>query len=179
MSRHRRDPDETERELRVRYGIDPNPHADHFHEQELADRIREQASLTPGHHAAWQFARSRLGLGRSPYELPNAPFPPPRLRPGELVTYRGACGDEAPQHGTVERVLDEDQGAVVERFEGGARHALPGHALERRAGNGPAQTTAGATGCVRPRAQLSQTTPPGLARGDRRAQRRKRPRRPR
>jgi hypothetical protein len=133
MSRHRRDPDEAERELLLRYGIEPNPHADHFHQQELADRIREQASLAPGHHAAWQLARSRLGLGRSPYERPNAPSPPPELRPGEPVTYRGAFGNEAPRHGTVERALDEDHGAVVVRFEGGARQALPAEALERRA----------------------------------------------
>jgi hypothetical protein len=133
MSRHRRDPDEAERELLLRYGIEPNPHADHFHEQELADRIREQASLPPGHHAAWRLARSRLGLGRSPYERPTAPSPPPGLRPGERVSYRGARGDEAPRRGTVERVLDEDQGAVVVRFERGGRHALPAEALERRA----------------------------------------------
>jgi hypothetical protein len=134
MSRHRRDPDEAERELLLRYGIEPNPHADHFHEQELADRIREQASLTPGHHAAWQLARSRLGLGRSPYELPNAPAPPPALRPSEPVTYRGACGEEAPRHGTVERVLAEDQGAVVVRLESGTPTALPAEAPERRGG---------------------------------------------
>jgi hypothetical protein len=133
MSRHRRDPDEADRELLLRYGIEPNPHADHFHEQELADRIREQASLTPGHHAAWQLARSRLGLRRSPYERPNAPAPPPRLRPGDAVTYRGATGDERPRQGTVERVLDDDHGAVVVRFERGGRHALPAKALERRA----------------------------------------------
>jgi hypothetical protein len=133
MSRHRRDPDEIERELLLRYGIEPNPHADHFHEQELADRIREQASLAPGHHAAWQLARSRLGLGRSPYERPNAPSPPPRLRPGDAVAYRGATGDECPRHGTVECLLDDDQGAVVVRLESGTPAVLPAEALERRA----------------------------------------------
>jgi hypothetical protein len=81
MSRHGRDPDEAERELLLRYGIEPNPHADYFYEQELADRICEQASLTPGHYAGWQLARSRLGLGRSPYERPNAPAAPPTLGP--------------------------------------------------------------------------------------------------
>jgi hypothetical protein len=49
------------------------------------------------------------------------------------VTYRGAAGDEHGRHGTVERVLDEDHGAVVVRFEGGARSALPVEAHERRA----------------------------------------------
>jgi hypothetical protein len=49
------------------------------------------------------------------------------------VTYRGARGDEAPRHGTVEWVLDEDHGAVVVRFERGVRYALPAEALERRA----------------------------------------------
>jgi hypothetical protein len=132
MSRHRRDPDEIERYLLLRHGIEPNPHADHFHEQELADRIREQASLTPGHHDAWRLARSRLGLGRSPYERPNAPAPPPSLRPGDAVTYRGATGDERPRHGTVERLLDDDQGAVVVRLESGTPTALPAEALERR-----------------------------------------------
>jgi hypothetical protein len=133
MSRHGRDPDEAERELQLRYGIEPNPHADYFYEQELADRIREQASLTQAHQAAWQLARSRLGLGRSPYERPNAPSPPPTLRPGDAVTYRGARGDERPRHGTVERLLDDDQGAAVVRFESGTPSAVPAEALERRA----------------------------------------------
>jgi hypothetical protein len=133
MSRHGRDPDEAEHELLLRYGIEPNPHADFFYEQELADRICEQAPLTPGHNAAWQLARARLGLGRSPYERPNAPAAPPTLAPGEPVTYRGPHGDDRPRNGTVERLLDDDQGAVVVRFENGERGALPAEALELRA----------------------------------------------
>jgi hypothetical protein len=133
MPRHEPDPDEAERELLLRYGIEPNPDADYFYEQELADRIREQASLTQAHQAAWQLARSRLGLGRSPYERPNAPPAPPRLRPGDAVTYRGATGDERPRHGTVERLLDDDQDMVVVRLESGTPTALPAEALERRA----------------------------------------------
>jgi hypothetical protein len=130
---HGRDPAvDAEHELLLRYGIEPNPHADHFYEQELADRICEQASLTPGHYAAWQLARSRLGLGRSPYERPNAPAPP-TLAPGEPVTYRGEHGDERARHGTVELPLDDDRGAVVVRFENGERSALAAKALERRA----------------------------------------------
>jgi hypothetical protein len=132
MSRHGRDPDEAERELLLRYGIEPNPHADHFYEQELADRVCEQASLPPGHHAARQLARSRLRLRRTPCEQASAPVPPCPLAPGEAVTYRGELGDERARHGTVEQLLDDDQGAVVVRFENGERAALPAEALERR-----------------------------------------------
>jgi hypothetical protein len=102
-------------------------------ELELADRNADQASLPPGHCAARRLARARLGLGRSPYEQPHAPAPPPPLAQGEAVTYRGAVGDERARHGTVERVLDEDHGVVVVRFAGGARSAVPAEALERRA----------------------------------------------
>jgi hypothetical protein len=77
MSRHRSDPHEIERELLLRYGIEPNPYADHFQEQELADRIREQAPLTQDRHAAWQLACARRGLERPPDE----PRTPPRHRP--------------------------------------------------------------------------------------------------
>jgi hypothetical protein len=54
MSRHRhgRDPADAEHELLLRFGIEPNPRADHYCEQGLADRICEQASLPPGDHAA-------------------------------------------------------------------------------------------------------------------------------
>jgi hypothetical protein len=131
MSRHGRDPDEAEHELLLRYGIEPNPHADHFCEQELADRICEQASLPPGHHAARHLARSRLGVCRAPYEQADAPAPWTPA-PGEAVTYRGELGDERARHGTVEQLLDDDQGAVVVRFENGERAALPAEALERR-----------------------------------------------
>lgn len=133
MSRHGRDPDEAEHELLLRYGIEPNPHADHFYEQELADRICEQASLPPGHHAARHLARSRLGVCRAPYEQTNAPAPPSTLAPGEAVIYRGEHGDERARHGTVEQLLDDDQGAVVVRFEDGERSALSAESLERRA----------------------------------------------
>jgi hypothetical protein len=50
------------------------------------------------------------------------------------VTYRGANGDERPRHGSVECVLDEEDGAAAVRFENGQRSVLPAEALERRAG---------------------------------------------
>jgi hypothetical protein len=72
------------------------------------------------------------GEGRT-YERPDAPLPPLALRPGEPVTYRGGNGDQRARHGTVERLLDDDQGAVVVRFEDGERTALAAEALEPRA----------------------------------------------
>jgi hypothetical protein len=130
---------EEDRECDRHYGLEHDEYAEFVHELELADRIADQASLPPGHCAARRLARVRLGLGRSPYERPNAPAPPPSLAPGEAVTYRGPAGDGRTRHGSVEQVLDEDHGAVVVRFEGGVRSALPAEALERRA-----------AGCARP-----------------------------
>jgi hypothetical protein len=124
---------EEDRECDRRYGLEHDEYAEFVREIELADRIADQASLPPGDGAARRLARARLGLGRSPYEQPNAPSPPPPLVPGEAVTYRGAAGDDPARHGTVERVLDEDHGAVVVRFEDGSGGALPAEALERRA----------------------------------------------
>jgi hypothetical protein len=122
---------EEDRERDRRYGLEHDEYAEFVRELELADRIADQASLPPGHCAARRLARARFGLGRSPYEQPNAPAAPPPLAPGEAVTYRGAAGDERTRHGTVEQVLDEDHGAVVVRFEDGQRSVLPAEALER------------------------------------------------
>jgi hypothetical protein len=66
---------EEDRECDRRYGLEHDEYADFVHEIELADRIADQASFPPGHCAARQVARARLGLGRSPYEQPNAPGP--------------------------------------------------------------------------------------------------------
>lgn len=123
---------EDDRECDRRYGLEHDEKAEFVRELELADRIADQASLPPGHCAARRLARAMLGLGRSPYEQPHAPAPPPPLAPGDAVMYRGAMGDERARHGTVERVLDEDHGAVVVRFDDGQRSALPAEALERR-----------------------------------------------
>jgi hypothetical protein len=173
MSRHRRDPDEAERELLLRYGIEPNPHADHFHEQELADRIREQASLAPGHHAAWQLARSIRDIGHPLYELPNAPATAhaSARRAGDLPRCPRRRGSP-PRH----------RRARAGRGPGRGRGALRGRGAPRAA-RGGARTK----GRLMPRADDRRysrgrlpargATRHGLALGDWRARRRKRPRR--
>ena len=72
----------TQDELR-RYGLDRDPREDHAHEVELAERLAEQASLSPGDPGVQALARYRLGRGPSPFERPGTPAaPPPRARPG-------------------------------------------------------------------------------------------------
>jgi hypothetical protein len=131
MSRHphRTDLEEDERERLLRHGLEEDAGADDVDEPERADR--PCAGAPPRHYvAAPEPRRSRRGLGRSPYERPNAPEPPPSRRPGDPVSYRGEAGDEPTRHGTVEAVLDDDSGAVVVRLDGGACQVVSADALE-------------------------------------------------
>jgi dipeptidyl aminopeptidase/acylaminoacyl peptidase len=115
------------------YGLERDPRADHAHELELAERLAEQASLSPGDPAVGRLAHYRLGRGPSPFERPGtAAAPSVRLTPGEEVTYRGEDGAGPARHGTVRRLLDED-GAAVVAFHGGGETAVSAEALERRA----------------------------------------------
>ena len=124
---HEREQDELRR-----YGLEHDPRADHAHELELAERLAEQASLAPGDAAVWALARYRLGRGPSPYGRVGAPGPPPELAAGQEVTYRGEDGAGPARHGTVRRLLDAGDTAVV-AFHGGGETAASADALERRA----------------------------------------------
>lgn len=124
---------EQEQEFLRRYGLDRDPREEHAHEVELAERLAEQASLSPGDPGVQALARYRLGCGPSPFERPGtlaAPLPP--LAPGEEVTYRGEDGAGPARHGTVRQLIDEDGSAVV-AFDGGGETAVSAEALERRA----------------------------------------------
>jgi hypothetical protein len=124
---------EREQDELCRYGLDHDPRADHAHELELAERLGQQASLSPGDPAVCRLARYRLGRGPSPFGRPGtAAAPPVRLAPGEEVTYRGEDGAGPARHGTVSRLLDESGTAVV-AFHGGGETAVSADALERRA----------------------------------------------
>lgn len=125
------DLDEAERERRLGHSPEDNPGVDDLYERELADRTWEASPRQ--HLAVRELTRARGGLGRSPYEQPNAPEPPPSPRPGEAVSYRGEAGDERARHGTVEAVLDDDSGAVVVRLDGGGCQVVSADALERSA----------------------------------------------
>jgi hypothetical protein len=173
MSRHGRDPDEAERELLLRYGIEPNPHADHFCEQELADRIREQASLPPGHNPARHLARSRLPRSLRASRRARAALDACTRRGGHLPRR----ARRRARHGTVEQLLDDDQGAVAVRFENGERSAF------RRGARAECCVMRGGPQRREPPAAFAYepthppTIPPGLTVSDWRARRRKRPRR--
>jgi hypothetical protein len=124
---------EQEQELLRRYGLEADPRADHAHELELAERLAEQASVSPGDPAVCRLAHYRLGRGPSPVGRPGTPGAPlPPLAPGDDVTYRGEDGAGPARHGTVRRLVEED-GAAVVAFHGGGETAVSAEALERRA----------------------------------------------
>jgi hypothetical protein len=128
-----RDAFDQEQELLCRYGLDRDPREEHAQEVELAERLAEQASLSPGDPPVGALARYRLGRGPSPFGRPGTPPAPlPPLAPGEEVTYRGEDGAGPARHGTVRRLVEED-GAAVVAFDGGGETAVSADALERRA----------------------------------------------
>jgi hypothetical protein len=117
---------EHEQELLCRYGLEHDPRAEHEQELELADRLADQASLSPG--AARKLARQRLGRGPSPYEQPHEPEPQ-RLATGERVNHHRPDG---PRPGRVVRVL-EREGVVEVEFDRHGTTFVAADELEREA----------------------------------------------
>jgi hypothetical protein len=87
-----------------RYGVADDEYEEFERELELADRIAEHASVSPGDPRCRVLARKRLGLPGSPYEHPHDPDPH-RYAEGDRVRHHDGSG---PRAGRIVRTLDHE-----------------------------------------------------------------------
>ena len=84
---------EEEHERELLYGLEEeDAHTELMSELDLADRIADHASLSPGDPHVVAAARHRLDRGPSPYEQRHRPEPD-RFTAGERVSHHAPGGD--------------------------------------------------------------------------------------